>query len=172
MVAWSEQGRFAAVRLEPHPALAPVLLVPEQESTTHTTRGLLPDRVPHADAAFAAGRAALAVHAFTREPALLLAATEDRLHQSYRESAWPRTLRVVNDLRALGVPAAVSGAGPTVLALPGAAGLPAEVDLTGFTAHHLAVDRAGVRVEPIGGEPDSGGPDSGGPDSGGPVRVS
>jgi len=47
---------------------------------------------------------------------LLLAATEDRLHQAYREPAMPETLRLVRALRADGIPAVVSGAGPTVLA--------------------------------------------------------
>ena len=95
------------------------------------------------DAAHAAGRAALAVHALTSDPSVLLAATEDRLHQNYREPAWPDTVRVINDLRKLGVPACVSGAGPTVIAF---GELPAEVDLHGFDVRNLDVDRSGVRV--------------------------
>ncbi|MGQ0840475.1 homoserine kinase [Actinokineospora sp.] len=147
-VAWAEDGRFRAVRVEPHADLRPVLIVPAEHSATHVTRGLLPDRVPHADAAFAAGRSALAVHAVTARPDLLLAATADRLHQDYRESAWPATLRVLRDLRGHGVAATVSGAGPTVLALTTDGVLPA-VDLAGFTVRPLAVDRAGARVETL-----------------------
>ena len=94
-----------------------MVLVPAQESATKVTRGLLPDKVPHADAAFTAGRSALAVHAFTSAPALLMAATEDRLHQCYRQPAWPATSRLVDTLRTAGIPAMVSGAGPTVLAM-------------------------------------------------------
>ncbi|QUH04706.1 homoserine kinase [Saccharopolyspora erythraea] len=146
VVAWCEEGRFRATRLEPHPDVVPVALVPATESATRTTRGLLPERVPHADAAFAAGRAALAVHALTSDPSLLLAATEDRLHQDYREPAWPETVALVRRLRAAGVPAAVSGAGPTVLALPGAGELPAGLDIAGFEVLRLPVDREGVRV--------------------------
>lgn len=149
-VAWTDSGGgFRAVRLEPHEDLRPVVFVPEIESSTAATRGLLPERVPHRDAVFAVGRAALAVHALTSAPELLLAATEDRLHQQYRESAWPATIRLVEALRALGVPAAVSGAGPTVLAFP-ARELPAELDMSGFTPHHLAVDRHGVRITALG----------------------
>ncbi|MEV0680790.1 homoserine kinase [Actinosynnema sp. NPDC050436] len=149
-VAWSEGDRYRAVRLDPHPALAPVVLVPEQESATHTTRGLLPATVPHADAAFAAGRSALAVHALTSDPSLLLTALDDRLHEPYRESAWPATYALVRALREAGVAAAVSGAGPTVLALPEDGKLPDAVDVSGFTPHHVPVDVAGVRVAPLG----------------------
>jgi homoserine kinase len=149
VVAWREQERFRAVRIEPHPALAPVALIPDAESATATTRGLLPHQVPHADAAFAAGRAALAVHALTVRPDLLLAATDDRLHQKYREQAWPATYRLVGALREAGVPAAVSGAGPTVLALPPGGELPAGLDTPGFAVRPLAVDLRGAAVETL-----------------------
>jgi homoserine kinase len=147
VISWRDERAFRAVRLEPHPDLAPVLLVPELTSSTEITRGLLPAEVPHIDAAFTAGRAALAVHALTVAPQLLLAATEDRLHQTYRRAAYPATGRLVDRLRAVGVPAAVSGAGPTVLALPGRAQLLAVVDTTGFTCLQLEVARDGATVE-------------------------
>jgi homoserine kinase len=149
VIAWSgSEGDddYRAVRLEPHADIRPIVLVPAVESATKTTRGLLPEQVPHPDAAFVAGRAALAVHAFTADPALLFAATEDRLHQDYREPAWPETARLLAELRAAGVPAAVSGAGPSVLALPLAARLPEKIDLTGFTVLPLDIDRVGVRM--------------------------
>lgn len=148
-IAWSADGGFRATRLEPHPDLAPVLLVPSTTSSTQASRGLLPAEVPHADAAFAAGRAALAVHALTCAPELLRTALEDRLHQPYRRSAYPATGRLVDALRAAGVPAAVSGAGPSVLAFPGNGELPAAVDTVGFTPHRLDVDRVGAEVRPI-----------------------
>jgi homoserine kinase len=144
-VAWSVGGRFRATRLEPHPELTPVLLVPATTSSTDATRALLPAAVPHA--AFAAGRAALAVHALTAAPQLLHTALEDRLHQPYRRAAYPATGNLVDALRAAGVPAAVSGAGPTVLALPRNGGLPADVDSDGFTSYRLDVDRLGATVQ-------------------------
>ena len=146
VISWQDAQSFRAVRLEPHPDLAPVLLVPEVTSLTEFTRGLLPAEVPHADAAFTAGRAALAVHALTAAPQLLLAATEDRLHQTYRRTAYPATGRLVDTLRAAGVPAAVSGAGPTVLALPARGELPDVVDTAGFTPYRLDVARDGATV--------------------------
>ncbi|SDP68886.1 homoserine kinase [Actinopolyspora xinjiangensis] len=147
VVAWSVENRYRSVRLEPHSELAPVVLIPRVESATHTMRGLLPSEVPHADAAFAAGRTALAVHALTTDPELLLEATEDRLHQEYRRPAMPETLELVRWLRDGGVPAAVSGAGPTVLALPPGGELSRDGLPEGFELVRLDVDRAGVRIE-------------------------
>ncbi|PSL58464.1 homoserine kinase [Saccharothrix carnea] len=149
-IAWTQGDRFRAVRVEPHPGVTPVVLVPAEESSTRTTRGLLPSKVPHEDAAFAAGRSALAVHALSSDPSLLLDALDDRLHEPYREPAWPATTRLVRSLRAAGVAAAVSGAGPTVLALPPDGVLPPRVDTAGFQARRVAVDLGGVRVAPLG----------------------
>jgi homoserine kinase len=151
VVAWDDGGnkpdRFGAVRLDAHSSIAPVALVPEVESSTATTRGLLPDGVPLADAAFTGSRTALAVVAFTERPELLFPATADRLHQEYRRPAYPESAALVDALRAAGVPAVISGAGPTVLALTTGGPLPSELDLQGFTELRLPVDRAGVVVE-------------------------
>lgn len=116
--AVADHGRiYRAVRLEAHPALRPVVLIPAEHSSTAHTRGLLPEVVPHADAAFNASRAALAVVALTQRPDLLLPATADRLHQTQRAPALPLTTQWIARLRAAGIAATVSGAGPTVLAL-------------------------------------------------------
>jgi homoserine kinase len=108
-------GTARAVRLEPLPEIKPALLIPGAPVSTEVARGLLPDLVPHADAARNAGRAALLVAALTARPDALLEATEDRLHQDYRAPAMPETCELVRRLRANGVPAVVSGAGPSVL---------------------------------------------------------
>nr|PZN46575.1 MAG: homoserine kinase [Actinomycetota bacterium] len=118
-IAWLDQcGRPSMVKLNPHEDIRPVVCVPRQRLSTERARGLLPKVVPHADAAANAARAALLVAALTGRPdsRLLLAATEDRLHQDYRAPAMPQTAQLVKTLRAKGVPAVVSGAGPTVLA--------------------------------------------------------
>src|SRR5262249_57078585 len=130
---------FPAAGPEPHPALSPGLVVRATASAPEPPRGLLPRQVPLGDAAFNAGRAALAVLALTARPDLLPAATDDRLHQPYRRPAYPATAALVDALRGHGVPAAVSGAGPTVLALTSAEALPPTVDLTGFPAWPLPV---------------------------------
>ncbi|WP_327095753.1 homoserine kinase [Nocardia vinacea] len=122
-----DHGRvYRAVRLDPHPTLRPVVLIPEERSSTAHTRGLLPEVVPHGDAAFNVSRAALAVVALTQRTDLLLPATADRLHQAQRAPALPLTTEWIARLRAAGIAATVSGAGPTVLAL-GTSEFPAEL---------------------------------------------
>jgi homoserine kinase len=151
VIAWETAGntsdRYHAVRLEAHPGIRPVALVAGSESLTSTTRGLLPEQVPLVDAAFTGSRTALAVLAFTQRPELLMPATEDRLHQAYRRPAYPASADLVDALRARGIAAAISGAGPTVLAFAPNRELPADLDMSGFTAVALPVDSHGVRVE-------------------------
>lgn len=116
-VGWSGQGGARAVRVEPHPDVRVVLCLPSHELSTARARAMLPALVPHADAAFTAGRAALLVEAVSRRPDLAFVATQDRLHQAYRAPAMPETAALLESLRACGLAAAVSGAGPTVLVL-------------------------------------------------------
>jgi homoserine kinase len=146
VIAWCDGGQFRAERLTPAVSLRPVLAVPAERSSTDATRGLLPKQVPHADAAFTAGRAALAVHALTARPELLLAATEDRLHQDYRAPAYPASAALVRTLREAGVPATISGAGPSVLAFTWEGILPEVVDVDTFRVSELTVDLVGVQV--------------------------
>jgi homoserine kinase len=147
-LSWLADGGARAVRLDVDPAVRPVVLVPGGTLSTHVARGLLPDVVPHADATFNAGRSALLVHALTRDPALLLEATDDRLHQRQRGAAMPESLRLVDLLREHGHAAAVSGAGPSVLALGAADTVAAVTDLTpeGWRCLPLDVDVAGAQV--------------------------
>lgn len=117
-VAFREDGSWGVARLTPDERILPVLCVPGWKLSTERARGLLPETVTHGDAAFNAGRAALMTAAVCGQPAALYAATEDRLHESYRAPAMPRTLNLIGDLRELeNLPAVVSGAGPTVLVL-------------------------------------------------------
>jgi homoserine kinase len=115
-IAWSEDAA-RAVRLDCDPRVRPVVLVPSFSASTEAARNLLPATVTHRDAAFTAGRSALLVAALVRLPDALLPATEDRLHQQFRTPAMPETIDVVHRLRRQGLPAVVSGAGPTVLVL-------------------------------------------------------
>ncbi|MGC5030347.1 homoserine kinase [Micromonospora sp. DT229] len=116
-LAWTEPSGARAVSLPVADGVRPTVLVPTEHGLTASARAALPPTVPHGDAALNAGRAALLVHALTTRPDLLLPATVDRLHQGYRASSMPGTAAVVEALRAAGVPAVVSGAGPTALAL-------------------------------------------------------
>lgn len=116
-VAWCPPAGARAVAVPVHPDIDPVVLVPDVRCATRTARGVLPATVPHTDAAFTAGRAALLVHALSRQPDVLLDATADRLHQDYRASVMRPTWDLVQALRDQGQAAVVSGAGPSVLVL-------------------------------------------------------
>jgi homoserine kinase len=116
-IAWTDEAGAHATRLDVDVRVSAHVLVPSQAVSTEVARAVLPAEVPHRDAAANAGRSALLVAALTKDPSLLLAATEDRLHQRYRGPAMPESLALVDRLRADGVAAAVSGAGPSVLVL-------------------------------------------------------
>jgi len=150
-IAWSEHGRPALVRAVPHADVVPVACVPPQPVSTEHARGLLPPRVTHADAARNAGRAALLVTALTARPDLLMPATRDWLHQDFRAEAFPGSSALVAALREAGIPAVISGAGPTVMALAsaGTAGRVAEVAGAAFAVHRLAIDLDGAVAEPL-----------------------
>lgn len=147
-LAWRVDGQDHAVRLEPSADVAPVVFVPPYTSSTAQTRGLLPATVPHEDAAYTAGRAALLVHALTASPGLLMAATDDRLHQPYRAPAMPESAKLVTRLREDGLPAVISGAGPSVLVFLSAAESPdhrmEDWAPPRWTVARLAIDQAGA----------------------------
>jgi homoserine kinase len=148
-LSWIEPTGARAVRLDVDPRLRPVVLVPEGTLSTHVARGLLPESVPHADAAHNAARTALLVHALTREPLMLLDATEDRLHQRQRAGAMPDSIALMDRLRDAGLPAVVSGAGPSLLVLavgPAQATTVADLTPAGWAALPLSVDGGGARV--------------------------
>jgi homoserine kinase len=147
-VAYADGGRFHATSVAVDPRVSAVAFVPPDAVETTVARGLLPPTVPHRDAAANAGRSALLVAALNSRPELLLAATEDRLHQGYREPAMPATLELVRTLRADGLPAVVSGAGPTVLVLTDASDRGAVMARvpTGWQVHALSVEHAGATV--------------------------
>jgi homoserine kinase len=147
-IALSEGDRFQATAVAVDPRVRVVAFVPPESLATSVARGLLPETVPHDAAAANAARAALLVVALSGRPELLLPATEDFLHQCYREHAMPESLRLMHDLRADGVAAVVSGAGPTVLAFVDASTRSAVRRRvpTGWDAVDLAVDPTGAKV--------------------------
>lgn len=143
VISGQDDDGYFAVPSAVDPRIGTVVFVPPQPVSTEAARGLLPAEVPHADAAANAGRAALLVAALAGQPEALLRATEDRLHQEHRKPAMPESLDLVADLRADGVPAIISGAGPTVLAFTDTTdGLLARCP-EGWRAQQLAVDTHG-----------------------------
>jgi homoserine kinase len=120
-ISWMEERvgvpTGCAVRFSVEQSIRALLLIPNTQLSTGKARKMLPEMVPHRDAAINAGRSALLVHALTVRPDLLYAATEDHLHQQYRREGMPKSVDLVNRLRGAGVAAMISGAGPSVLVL-------------------------------------------------------
>jgi homoserine kinase len=104
-------------RLDPHSDLDPVVLISDRlRLATPEARRALPSRVALRDAVFNIGHAALAVVALTQDPALLLVALHDRLHEDARGALVPESAALLDDLRRRQIPACLSGAGPSLLA--------------------------------------------------------
>lgn len=117
-LGWND-GEAHAHSLTPAGGLAAVVVIADWELSTASARGMLPEQVPHADAAFNAAHAALVAAAVaTGDRELLVAGLHDRLHERYRSAAVHDFELVTAALRAAGCDGAVlSGAGPTILGL-------------------------------------------------------
>ncbi|WP_029146272.1 homoserine kinase [Microbacterium luticocti] len=152
-IAWLDETGPQYKKLLVHRGVSPLVFVPESTMPTSVSRTLAPLQVPREDAVFNVSRSALLIAALTQSPELLLAATDDKLHQNYRAQAMPETDKLVRALRQEGFAAVLSGAGPSVLVLadgPGrrveAARLAASVTDTPWEALMLAVDVKGATV--------------------------
>ncbi|CAN1491994.1 ThrB Homoserine kinase [Candidatus Nanopelagicaceae bacterium] len=120
-VAWQDvvKGKAVAhaVHLPVDPRIKVMAFIPATPLATKKARTMLPETIPFADALRNSSNAALLTQALTIRPDLLFTATEDFLHQSYRQDAMPASFALMTKLRAAGIAAFISGAGPTVLAL-------------------------------------------------------
>lgn len=153
-IAWVTPEGPRHKKLIVHRGVSPFVAVPrEQVMSTALARSLQPESVPHEDAIFNVSRSALLIAALIQSPELLHAATEDKLHQSYRASAMPETDELIRVLRAQGLAAVVSGAGPSILVLGSdpsqrllAADLIARHARTEWDCLLLAVDFKGATV--------------------------
>jgi homoserine kinase len=176
-IAWATSPhRAEAVRVDLDPQISPFVFVPPTSSSTHAARQALPDMVSRADAVHNLGRSSLlisalsgtartasdapqpqgdtdddAVAAVTVPADVLLAATDDRLHQQYRRAAMTGSGDLIAALRAERIAAVMSGAGPTVLAFTRT---PAEVEAAtaavpaDWSGWAIAVDLVGAHLVP------------------------
>jgi homoserine kinase len=122
-ICWSEDAVFRAARVDPPAGLAAVCVVSDRRLSTESARALLPGTVPHADAAYDAGRAGLLAAGIALGRADLIGpGMHDRLHEPYR-AAQVTDLETVRAalLEAGADGASLSGAGPTVIGLVTAA---------------------------------------------------
>ena len=155
VVSWvdrtGDRPGYSAVPLRLHQGIHLFSAIPEERSLTAETRVLLPAQVSHEDARFNVSRAALLVVALTERPDLLLAATEDVLHQPQRGPAMLASAEYLRLLRRHNVAAALSGAGPALIALGTEPQLPSEAleyaAANGFTIIEMTAGE-GVRWRP------------------------
>lgn len=146
-VAWVQDGAARAARFEPARGLAVVAVPAVSQLATSTSRALLPEAVPHADAAFNVAHAGLLAAAIaTGRPELLASALADRLHEPYRVNAVADLPAVASALRAAGAAGvALSGAGPTVIGL-----VAADTDEAAHEAARAVAERAAPRIRELG----------------------
>ena len=130
-----------------HDRLATKVWIPTFEVPTKGARAVLPDTVARGDAVHQAAAAATLMLALTQRPELLLRATNDRLHQHYRADLMQPSFTLMERLREVGVPATISGAGPTVFAIgtPDDFALDFQVPTEGFRCLELPIG-AGVQL--------------------------
>jgi homoserine kinase len=112
------RGSIEAIRFDVPRDLRVVLFVPELRLETKAMRGVLPSKVPFADAVTNLGRVAIGVAGLaTGRHDLLRLLTRDRLHEPYRAHAYPELpalLAAATNGGAIG--ACLSGAGSTIIA--------------------------------------------------------
>lgn len=157
VLSWTGDDFADAIKLEVSPRITAVAFIPSNNVPTSKARKMLPDSIPHADAVKNSINSALLTQALTNRPDLLLTATEDYLHQTYRESAMPKSFALMQKLRAAGVPAFISGAGPTVMALLVDADIHNDNEMgdlikaagSGFIVENIDISRIGCQVSNI-----------------------
>ena len=152
-IAWMTPDGPQYKKLMVHRGVSPLIAVPQTTMSTALARSLQPASVPHEDAIFNVSRSALLIAALIQSPELLLVATADKLHQGYRAAAMPETDALLQVLRRNGLPAVVSGAGPSILVLGSdpaqrlvAQALVASTMATTWETLMLAVDFKGATV--------------------------
>jgi homoserine kinase len=111
-------GKVEVLSFTPHPDIGVFLLVPEQQLETAKARQILPQEIKLSDCVFNISRAGLLVSVLlTGKANWLKLATQDKLHQPFREKLVPAFVKISERVEAEGIALALSGAGPSLVAL-------------------------------------------------------
>ncbi|MDO4913561.1 MAG: homoserine kinase, partial [Bifidobacteriaceae bacterium] len=158
-ISWFENV-FHTVNYEVSRELQASIFIPDFELSTEQARRALPKTVAYSDALYNLSRSALLPAALRPEIAassakkseLLFVATQDALHQPYRKSLMPLSWALVEGLRKQGIAAAISGAGPCVIALYfGDMPIMDMARQAGMGEHwralHVPINNTGVQIE-------------------------
>ncbi len=93
-------------------------VIPKDHLDTQMARQALPKMVKHSEAVYNLGRVSLLILAFqTADYNLMHHAMNDCLHEQYRAKLLPGLSEALHELRGFSIPSAISGAGPSVLAV-------------------------------------------------------
>ena len=121
VAAANDGGSVRVARVEPPPEWRAIVVLPQQSLATSKARAMLPESYQAADAIANIQAVSMLGLAFAQgRGELLQAAMRDRIHQPYRAEICPflpRLLPLAGKEGILGV--ALSGAGPSVLAIVG-----------------------------------------------------
>ncbi|MEE8599688.1 homoserine kinase [Euzebya tangerina] len=115
LVVCTDDGEVA--RVTPSPALRPIIIIPSDRVPTSEARAILPTQVPLDLAAANAASITSTVLGLAGQGPLRASSMVDRLHEPTRLDVMPTSRALIEGLRAAGVPAVLSGAGPAVLAV-------------------------------------------------------
>lgn len=115
-LTWASDGAQRIARVAADLPLVPIAVIPDARVETSAAREALPAEIPHSDATFTAGRAALLGAGLAAgAPELLAEAFHDRLHEPYRARSAPALAAVREHLPAGAVGVTLSGSGPSVI---------------------------------------------------------
>ncbi len=116
-IAWMTPEGPRHKKLIVHRGVSPLVCVPETTMSTALARSLQPTSVPHEDAIFNVSRSALLIAALIQSPELLLAGNRRQAAPELPGERHAGDGRLIQVLRADGLAAVVSGAGPSILVL-------------------------------------------------------
>jgi homoserine kinase len=152
--ATDDAGNVVVRRVNPAPHLRPFALVPSASMATTAARAVVPETLPRAAVVEQAARAGHVLAALSGTWPVAVEVAGDRLHEPSRLAVMGPTGEVVAALRAVGVHAWLSGAGPSVAAAVPAVGgtsegsIAAIAEAHGFVVHARRFDLAGALVCP------------------------
>ncbi len=118
VAAWDGE-RADHVRLEPPPGLDVLVAIPQFQLSTEKARHALPDQYSRQDTVYNISHSSLLVAALaTGRLDLIRHAMKDRVHEPYRAALIPGMSKILREAVDHGaIATALSGAGPTLLAL-------------------------------------------------------
>ena len=149
----TKQGVMTRI-LASSPPLKAVVVIPDILVKTADARNVLPPEIPRRDAVFNIAHAGLIVEAFlTQDYALLREGMQDKLHQNQRAGLIPGMHDVIRAAMAAGAfGAALSGSGPTIIALCDSSG-PEDVQsamLKAIHQHAVKAEALVLKIDPVG----------------------